>query len=45
MDIWGEKISIGKEGLGESVGETLRDANLVDLECVQEITSTIIWKI
>ena len=41
---WSEKISIGKEVLGTSVGETYRDVDYVNLEFVQEITSTIIWK-
>ena len=44
MDIWSEKISIGKEVLGTSVGKTHRDVDYVNLELVQEITSTIIWK-
>ena len=41
---WSEKISIGKEVLGTSVGETYRDVDYVNLEFVQEITSAIIWK-
>ena len=39
MNIWGEKISIGKEVLGTSVGETHRDVDYVNLEFVQEISS------
>ena len=41
---WSEKISIGKEVLGTSVGETHRDVDYVNLEFVQEITSPKIGK-